>query len=365
MSLPTFQTERFFAEFEFTAPHLLSVSDCESMSIGELLKLARVDPQALLDERLGYTESPGRASLRRRIASKYRNISADNVLLLNSPIEGLYLLSRLFTGRTIVLLPAYDALKNLPNDIVPWHLRPTDTGWKLDWEALEQFGPAELLVVNFPHNPTGFLPAPEEWQRLIEWAEKHDMWLFCDEMYRGLPLSHPGLPSIVEVYRKGLALSGLSKPQGLPGLRAGWLVARNLEMLDQLLGLRLYTSICTAGPVEFLAEVALTVEPELLRRSRAIVSENLRLATDFFARHTEFGWRPPLGGSVALVELPPGWQAEDYCRRLAAEKGIVLLPSSFLGIEDRFVRFGFGRLNFPSALEAYERELDQEGFPAR
>ena len=79
-----------------------------------------------------------------------------------------------------------------------------------------------------------------------------------------------------------------------------------------------------------------------------------------FERHKEFIWRPPLGGSVALVELPKGWKAEEYCRRLATDEGVVLLPSSFLGIEDRYVRFGFGRKNFEEALAAYEKVLERD-----
>ena len=357
--LPPFQTELYYAEYEFTSPHLLSVSDCESMSIRDLLKLADVDPGELLSQTLQYTESQGNPRLRKRIAERYQGLSPEQVLLLNSPIEGLYLLSKVFTGRTIVLLPAYDALKNLPQNAFGWRLRAAEGRWELDWEALDNLGrePVELLVVNFPHNPTGFLPSPEEWERLVDWARERGAWLFCDEMYRGLPLEHPGLSSIVEVYEKGITLAGLSKPQGLPGLRAGWLISRDPRKLKQLFELRLYTSICTAAPVEFLAEVALRVEPQLLERSRALVQKNVGLADPFFERRPEFGWRPPLGGSVALVELPEGVGAEQYCRKLAAEDGIVLLPSSFLGIEDRFVRFGFGRESFSRALDAYEAFL--------
>ncbi|MCA9777781.1 MAG: aminotransferase class I/II-fold pyridoxal phosphate-dependent enzyme [Candidatus Eremiobacteraeota bacterium] len=356
MSLPPFETELYYAEYEFTSPHLLSVSDCESMSVGELLKLADVDPNELLSQTLQYTESQGNPRLRQRIADRYEGLAPDQVLLLNSPIEGLYLLSKVFTGRTIVLLPAYDALKNLPQNAVGWELRAAEGRWELDWEALEELArePVELLVVNFPHNPTGFLPSLQEWERLVKWAHDRGIWLFCDEMYRGLPLRHPGLPSVVEVYEKGITLSGLSKPQGLPGLRAGWLISRDAEILRKLFEMRLYTSICTASPIEFLAEVALSVEQQLLERSQALVRRNVALANKFFNRHPEFGWRKPLGGSVALVELPEGIGAEAYCRKLASEKGIVLLPSSFLGIEDRYVRFGFGRESFAAALRAYE-----------
>lgn len=345
-------------EYEFSCPHLLSVSDCESVSVGELLKMADHSVEDFCELRLGYTESLGKPSLRERIAARYRGVSPEHTLLLNSPIEGLFLISQIFTGKTAVLLPAYDALKNLPQEFVGWQLKPVEGGWALDWEALDELSHGvELLVVNFPHNPTGFQPSPEDWERLVEWARKREIWLFCDEMYRGLDLGHPILDSAVELYEKSLVLNGLSKPQGLPGLRAGWIVCKQPHIVQKLLNLRLYTSMCTPAPVEFLAEVALAAESKLLERNASIIKQNLELAEEFFQRHTQFDWRPPLSGSIALAELPSGQSAEAYCHKLATERGVVLLPSAFLGVEDKYVRFGFGRESFGEALSAFEQTL--------
>ncbi len=260
----------------------------------------------------------------------------------------------MLTGKTGVLLPAYDALKNLPRDWVGWDLVPTQDGWALDWEGLERLADIELLVVNFPHNPTGFRPSHEEWLRLVRWAEEREIWLFSDEMYRGLNLdARPDLPSAVELSERSLVLSGLSKPQGLPGLRAGWLITRAPSLMEKLFQWRLYTSICTASPVERLAEVALTFEEKLIARNRAIVERNVELAESAFRGSDEFRWRRPLAGSVALVELLQQESAERYCLELAEQHGVVLLPSSFLGFPDRYVRFGFGRLDFPAALDTF------------
>jgi aspartate/methionine/tyrosine aminotransferase len=65
--------------------------------------------------------------------------------------------------------------------------------------AINQAG-LRALVVNFPHNPTGYLPPPMEFGALVEMARSRDAWLFCDEMYRDLEQSPADrLPAAVEV----------------------------------------------------------------------------------------------------------------------------------------------------------------------
>jgi aspartate/methionine/tyrosine aminotransferase len=65
------------------------------------------------------------------------------------------------------------------------------------------------LVVNFPHNPTGYLPPPMEFGALVEMARSRDAWLFCDEMYRDLEQSPADrLPAAVEVTAASLLSRG-------------------------------------------------------------------------------------------------------------------------------------------------------------
>ena len=69
MKIEPFKLERYFARYEFNIRYLLSSSDCESLSMAELLALASPASQALWQElRLGYTESPGHVT--RRVSSR-------------------------------------------------------------------------------------------------------------------------------------------------------------------------------------------------------------------------------------------------------------------------------------------------------
>lgn len=80
----------------------------------------------------------------------------------------------------------------------------------------------KLLVLNFPHNPTGYVPTPAEYAAVVELARSRNVRVFSDEMYRFLELDPADrLPSACELDPSSVTLCGLSKSFGLPGLRLG------------------------------------------------------------------------------------------------------------------------------------------------
>jgi aspartate/methionine/tyrosine aminotransferase len=179
-------------------------------------------------------------------------------------------------------------------------------------------------------------------------------------MYRGLEFDPATrLTSGCDLHERAVTLGGLSKTYGLPGLRVGWLALQDVALRDRILGWKDYTTICASAPSEALAQIALSAGETLAARSVQIVRDNLGLADPFFARWREvFRWNPPLAGSVALVGLRSG-SAMAFCQQLLGEQGVLLLPSRGLGFGDRHVRFGFGRLAFPVALDQLDRYLSR------
>lgn len=372
MKIAPFETEHFFARYEFNTPFQLCNSDCESVSIEELLTLAGGTLQQFGQERLIYTETQGNPELRDGIAKTYSKVSAEDIVVLGTPVEGIYLAARTLLDRgdeVIVLSPAYDALTNLFEHVAGrsavqrWHFRPGEDSWELDLDELRALiSPrTKLLVVNFPHNPTGYLPGPEFQQTLLALAEEHGFYVFCDEMYFGLvqPGTEP-LPSAADISQKAIVLSGLSKTYGLPGLRCGWLVVQERELLEQLMNWKFYTSICPPGPVEFLSIAALRVWETLRDRNIARIARNLALADDFFRRWPGvFNWRRPGAGSTALV----GWDVpsvEAVSHELATREGILVQSAKMLGGDDQHMRLGFGRDAFPKALSRFEDWLSRQ-----
>lgn len=363
-----FKIERYFARYEFTTRYLLCASDCEAMTLDELLAYEPGAAEAFGGHWLGYTESLGDPELRAAIAAHYAGIGPEQVLVHSGAEEAIFSFMNcaLEAGdQVIVHSPCYQSLQEVARalgaEVLPWPADPV-RGWSLDPERLEPLitPRTKAVVVNCPHNPTGYLMPAEQQAALIETARRHGLWLFSDEVYRGLEY-HPAerLPAACEAYERAVSLGVLSKTYGLPGLRIGWIATRDAEIFARMAAFKDYLTICNAAPSEFLARIALRHHEAIAARNRAIVRDNLALLDGFFERRSErFAWVRPRAGAIAFPEHRPGG-IEALSQKLAAEAEVLLLPGGVYDAGDSHFRLGFGRRNFAKGLAALEAALDR------
>lgn len=361
MRCTPFALERWFARHEFVARWTLSSSDCDGLSMAELLAAADPEARALWNDlRLGYTESAGHPLLRREIASTYAGVDPEEVLAF-VPEEGIYAAMRCLLepgDRVVCMWPAYQSLYQVAADlgceVARWTPREGDDGWRFDPDDLEPLlRPApKLVVVNFPHNPTGALATRDEWARVVERVRACGAWLFADEMYRWLERDDAArLPSAVESYERAVVLSGVSKTLGLAGLRIGWLVVRDAALRERLAAFKDYLTICGSAPSEVLALIGLRSREAILARHRERIARNLaRLEAFVAARPGVLASRPPRAGPVCFSRVLSSEGATALAERAAAA-GLLLVPSSVFDAGDAHLRFGLGRESFGAALE--------------
>ena len=366
MDIQKFGTELFFEKHEFSKPYALSSSDCQTLSVAKLLEISSSHPEELLSLELGYTPMRGQEATRKAISSLYQNVSSQEVIVLGAPVEGIFLTHQVLLSpknHAIALSPAYDALlhstRHSGAQLIEWKLKLKDNQWQLsDLEPLIQ-EETKLLVLNFPHNPTGFLPKQEKLEQIIRIAEKYDLWIFSDEMYRGLEYQKEDrLPSMTDLYPKSIVLSGASKTLGLAGLRFGWLIVKDQDLAKEIINLKSYTSMCAPQINEFLGQKAIQSWEKIAQKNIKIIQKNLSLAQIFFEKWSEkFEWIPPQAGSVSVARIN-ATSAHQYCENLAEKAGIVLLPSCFMGMSDQYVRFGLGRNDFETCLKQLDLHLE-------
>ena len=362
MKIRDFQLERYFARYEFSAKYLLSPSDCESRSVGELLEIGGKDARARFDSLwLGYTESRGHPDLLSMLDAEYG--TGTEGLLCGCPEELIFLFMNAFLtpgDGVVCVAPAYQSLYELPRAIgCPlslWNLKAEKGRWLPDMGELErllQKQGTRLLVLNFPHNPTGWMPSEQEFETIVSLAEKYGVTIFSDEMYRGLEDEAVALPTLAKT-PNAVALGGASKSLGLPGLRMGWLASQNHGIVGSVLSMKDYTTICNSAPGEFLAILALKNKSVLLERNREILRRNSALCDRFFKRHQDvFEWIAPVGGPTAFPLLLRGNVAE-MSRRAVEERSLMILPGTVFDTEENRFRIGMGRENFPQTLEVFE-----------
>lgn len=361
MRLRTFKLERYFAEHEFTAKHLLSASDCESMALPDLLALAGDEARGLWERLwLGYTESPGHPLLREEVAGLYGGLESDDVLIA-APEEGIFTVMNglLQPGDEVVLTwPAYQSLEEVARAIgctvVRWQLRPENGNWELDIDELGRLitPRTRLVIVNFPHNPTGYLPPRATWDQIISTVASRGLALFSDEMYRWLEYDERQvLPSACEAYERAVTLGGVSKSLGLPGLRIGWLATRDAAVVRAASGIKDYTTICSSAPSEILALIALRAREWLIGRNVEIVKANLRAAELYFGhRRRTYEWLPPIAGPVAFPRRLGNETTQEWTDAMVRERGVMIAPGEMFDYPGHF-RVGLGRRGFRGALQ--------------
>jgi len=367
MKIKPFELERYFARYEFSAPFLLSCSDCEPLALGELLEMADDDSLKLWKElKLGYTESRGHPLLRAEIAKLYQERPADDLLTV-VPEEGIFIAVNCLLQKgdhLVVTFPAYQSLYEIANslgcDVSFW--RPNeDQSWRFEVGQLLRLlrENTRLVVINFPHNPTGATISGEQLRELINVLRERRITLFSDEMYRFLEYEPRNrLPSAVDIYEHAVTLGGLSKSFSLAGLRSGWLVSSEPALLEKFSAFKDYTTICSGAPDEILAIIALRSKELILKRNLEIIKANLKILDGFFNRHRDlFEWLRPQAGPVAFPALRSGISAAEFCRELLDQKGVMLLPGAVYGSDESHFRIGFGRRTMPAALELLDQYL--------
>lgn len=366
MRLPDFALERYFARWEFDVKHLLCASDVEGYPLTELLGLADDECRARWSNlKLGYTESAGHPLLRAEIARLYEHITPSDTLTFAGAEEAIYILMNVLLGagdHAVVAWPAYQSLHEVARstgaavDLLPLD---EDAGWALDLNALQRLlrPTTRLIVVNYPHNPTGALLDSETFRALVDMARYSGCWLLSDEVYRGLEYDDADrLPASCDLYEHAISLGVMSKAYALAGLRVGWIACRNAELMKRLAAFRDYTTICNSAPSEILALIALRAKETVLSRSRGIVTGNLTRLDRFFADWSdEFAWTRPRAGSVAFPRLTGSVSIDDFAAELIEREGVLLLPGSLFGHSGNHFRLGFGRRDLPEALAGLER----------
>ncbi|GAB4545497.1 MAG: pyridoxal phosphate-dependent aminotransferase [Anaerolineae bacterium] len=369
MQIAPFKLERYFARWEFKARYLLCSSDCESMRIGDLLQFAPEAETRLKETWLGYTEYEGALALRTEIAKLYTSISPEQIMVHAGAEEGIFAFfaANVTAGdHVIVHAPGYQSLyeiaRSIGCEVSLWTTRDDD-GWDLDLNWLQHNirRNTRLIVVNCPHNPTGYLMRAETQRELVEMARKYGILIFSDEVYRGLEHDPSfALPSMCDVYENAVSLGALAKTWGLAGLRLGWIATHNPAIYAKSAAYKDYLSICNAAPSETLGIIALQHRDQIAERNLGIIKANLAMLDAFFARHAErFIWQRPHAGSTAFPALKAQSGAQAFCEDVVNGKSVLLLPSICYDYGDRHFRIGFGRANLPEALAQLEAYLTE------
>jgi aspartate/methionine/tyrosine aminotransferase len=356
MKLFPFEMERWQSTWENQVEYNLSESGVHPLRLDEIVGDDSVE---LLNQTLGYTQSNGTEELRGLIAGLYTGSDFDDLLVTNGSSEANFvtLFSFLERGADVaVMLPNYMQVwglaKTFQAKVRPFWLRERQGRWALDKESLRKSvsNRTKLIAVCNPNNPTGNVMDEDEMDLICKIARKVGAWVLSDEVYSGTELDGDETQSFWGKYNKSIVTSGLSKAYGLPGLRIGWVVAK--DQASKLWAYHDYTTIAPSAISDYLARKALQPQTRarLLTRTRSILHSNLPILTRWVERHRNYlSFIAPRAGAIAYPRYSLKINSTKLATRLLTEKSTLIVPGDHFHM-DGYLRIGYG--SPPDRLEA-------------
>jgi len=319
--------------------------------IDKLCEVAR-DPNAH-----GYSQSKGIPGLRRAQANYYQrrwgvdvDPESEVVVTLGSK-EGLASLATAITapGDTILAPnPSYPihtfgfiiagaSIRSVPTT-------PDARYWAELEKAMNFTVPRPtVLVVNYPSNPTAEVVDLAFYEKLVDWARFHKVWVLSDLAYSELYYDGNPTPSILQVKgAKDVAVefTSLSKTYSMAGWRIGFAVG-NPTLIAALSRVKSYIDYGAFTPMQAAAVAALNGPQDIVETNRLLYHKRRDVMVEAFGRA---GWDipSPPASMFAWAPLPPSLKdmgSLEFSKQLLTHAEVAVAPGVGYGEEgEGFVR---------------------------
>ncbi len=364
MEISRFGVEEWMNAYEMDAKYNTGETCVESLTLKELLKLVG-ESDGLMDMiktmKLDYGYIRGSEAFRNEAANLYQNMGPENILATHggSGANFLAFYTLVNPGEKVVSVqPTYQQLYSIPEsfqaEVKILELKYEDN-FLPDLNRLEELldDDTRLICLNNPNNPTGALIKRPMLEEIVELARRQGAYLLCDEVYHGL-FHDPEerVPSVADLYEKGISVGSMSKVFSLAGLRMGWIAAAQ-EIIEECQRRRDYTIISCGKIDDFLAALALQNRDKIRERNFPRVVEQLEILDNWVAKEPAIDYVKPEAGSVAFLKYDLDISSREFCRRMIEERGVLLVPGSC------FEKEGFFRLAFAGNRSELEKGLKE------
>lgn len=328
--------------------------------------------QSIRDGRTHYAPVQGTLDLRHNIAAAQkrfdgRNWSADQAVVFGGAQNALFaaLMTVAGTGDEVLCLEpwyaTYEAAIRAGGAVArPVKLPLQNTQRMISQDILcaatgEQ---TRAILLNSPNNPGGYVFSRQDLETVAAWAERHNLWIISDEVYRSTVFDGEFLPitSIANMAERTIIVNSLSKSHAMTGWRLGWTLApvsasAHLENLAQcmLFGSPTFIQDAAAVALEEAGDEEMRhFSRELKRRRDLMCARLLQIPQLKFVR--------PGGGMFCFVDVSAtGLSGTEFVERLYSTQRLALVPGVAFGPSMK----DFIRISFSGADSAIESGMER------
>jgi aspartate/methionine/tyrosine aminotransferase len=300
---------------------------------------------------LCYGSHQGHEGLRELIVKGNERLKSKDVLLTIGAAGALFIIATTLLEKgdeLIVVRPNYATNIETPRAIgatIQFIDLQFENNWAVDLQLIKKaITPhTRYISVTHPHNPTGACLEETQLLELARIADTLGVYVLVDETYRDMVFGQQ-LPLAAEYSPRIISVSSLSKTYGLPGLRTGWIICRDSQLLEAFLAAKEQMHIC--GPVleEELAYHYLLHRDRHFARIQADITAKFEITKSWMNHQNEWEWVEPQGGCVCFPRLrqPAKIDLKKFYHLLLESHGTYVGPGHWFEMPDHYMRIGFG-----------------------
>jgi len=303
------------------------------------------------DTLLCYGDHVGHTGMREIISQQSESLKVEDVLVTAGASAALFIIatSLLEKGDHIVVVrPNYATNIETPRAIgceISYLELTFENKFRIDMDELVSKIRPETKYVSLtcPHNPTGTMLDEVDLQRIIDIVDEKRCRLLLDETYREMTFGKM-LPVAASLSPYIISVSSLSKTYGLPGIRIGWLVCQDKNLMRLFLCAKEQIGICGSVIDEAIGFKALSQRNQWLPENGRRISEAFDIVKDWLGNEGLMEWIEPQGSCVCFPRIKNDvvLDINEFYRCLNAKYGTFVGPGHWFERSCRHFRIGYG-----------------------
>jgi len=295
-----------------------------------------------------YAPMPGIRPLRRAIAEKTLQLQGREVdieteiTVCTGATEGLFsaIQAVVHSGDEVIIIdPAYDSYEpsiRLAGGItrrVPLRIAENGVDFELDLQRLEETLSAKtrLIILNFPHNPTGAILSAADLESLAELLRNTDTLVLSDEVYEHIVFDgaeHLSLLRHDELWERSLVVSSFGKTYHATGWKLGFCIAPQ-RLSTEFRKVHQFTTFSVSTPMQHGVADFLESDPDFYLRLPAFYEQKRDHFCSLLAE-SRFRMKPARSTFFQVLDYGDICDDDDVslCKRWTREIGVASIPLS-------------------------------------
>lgn len=306
------------------------------------------------DMLLFYGDHVGNDAFRELIAAQSGGASGgvgrDDVLVTAGAAQALFIIATSLLDKgdhLVVIRPNYATNIETPRAIeadISYLDLTFEEGFRIDPDKLMALvtSRTKYVSITLPHNPTGVTMSEADLRSVVGRVEAAGCRLLVDETYREMTFGDP-LPVAATLSDRTISVSSLSKTYGIPGIRSGWLVCRDRELMATFLAAKEQIGICGSVVDEEIAARAFAQRDTWLPEINACIRRRFEVVSSWMAGEELMEWVEPRGGCVCFPRIKPDVpvDVDEFYRALNDRHGAYVGPGHWFEQSRRHMRVGY------------------------